>query len=167
MDQFDPNIPGLMQGDVTSVAITDPQPFVGGVGNHVVDPTKPFDLTVEWELFGQLVPLWLSALAGDWDVSIYAESLGGGPEVRLGSASVPSTNTQPCTVNQVQVNCTKYTATITVPPGKLEEHSPGTDVGGIYKLVVAVFLNSNIAGLPGYDLVGYREGPIIQAENPA
>jgi hypothetical protein len=166
MDQFDPNIPGLIEGNVTSVVISDPQPFVHGTGNKVLDPTKSFDLTIEWELFGQIVPVWLAALAGDWDVSAYAESLGGGDEVRLGTVLVPSTATLPCTVNQAQVNCTKYTATLTVPPNTLDEHDPGTDQGGIYKLAVAVFLNSNLAGVPGYDLIGFSEGPIIQMENP-
>ena len=166
MDQFDPNISGLMEGDVTNVVLIDPQPFVHGTGNHVVDPSKEFTLRIEWEIFGQLVPLWLSALAGDWDVSVYAESLGGGGEVRLGTAAVATTDKKPCTVNQAKANCTKYEATIVVPKGKLEEHEPGTDIGGIYKLAVAVFLNSTLAGTPGFDLVGYREGPIIQAENP-
>lgn len=80
MLQFDPNIPGLMEGEVTGVAVIDPQPFKYGVGNHVVDPNKPFELKIEWTIFGQLVPLWLSALEGEWDVSVYAESLGKGPE---------------------------------------------------------------------------------------
>jgi len=167
MDQFDPQLPGLMEGDVTSVVITDPQPFIGGTGNRVVDPKNPFDLTIEWELFGQLVPLWLAALAGNWDVSVYAESLGGGPEIRLGTVNVPTTATVACTVNQAKANCTKYSAKVTVPPNKLPEHVPGTDQGGIYKLVVAVFLNSGLAGIPGYDLIGFREAMIIQVENPA
>lgn len=77
-----------------------------------------------------------------------------------------TTDTKPCTVNQAKANCTKYEATIVVPKDKLDEHDPGTDIGGIYKLAVAVFLNSTLAGTPGFDLVGYREGPIIQAENP-
>jgi hypothetical protein len=166
MDQFDPDIPGLMQGDITSLAVTDPQPFVGGVGNHVIDPSKQFELTVEWEVFGQLVPLWLTALAGNWDVSVYAESLGGGREVRLGTTLVPTTATQPCTVNAAAANCTKYSAVVTVPSGTLDEHAPGTDVGGIYKLVAAVFLNSDLPGTPGFDLIGFSEGPIIQAESP-
>jgi hypothetical protein len=80
---------------------------------------------------------------------------------------VPTTATLPCTVNQAQPNCTKYTAKVTVPPGTLLEHVPGSDQGGIYKLAVAVFLNSNLVGVPGYDLIGFSEGPIIQAENPA
>jgi hypothetical protein len=167
MDQFDPQITGLMEGEVTGVTITDPQPFVGGVGNRVIDGTKPFTLTIEWELFGQLVPLWLAALSGNWDVSVYAESLGGGNEVRLGTANVPTAPTQVCTVNQGKPNCTRFSTTLTVPAGKLQEHTPGTDRGGLYKLAVAVFLNSSLSGTPGYDLVGFREGPIIQVENPA
>lgn len=168
MQQFDPNIPGLIEGSVTSVAVTDPQPFIFGVGNHVVDPTKAFTLTVEWEVFGQLEPLWIAALGGSWDVSVYAESLGAGPEARLGTASVPTTSTLPCTINvpPATSNCAKYQAQIVVPAGTLAEHTPGSDEGGIYKLVVAVFLNSGLLGVPGYDLIGYSEGPIIQAENP-
>jgi len=166
MDQFDPNIQGLIEGNVTSVVVTDPQPFIFGTGNKVIDPTKSFDLTIEWELFGQLVPLWLAALAPNWDVSVYAESLGGGNEVRLGTAIVSKGATLPCTVNQARANCTKYTATVTVPPNTLQEHVPGTDQGGLYKLAVAVFLNSTLVGVPGYDLIGFSEGPIIQAENP-
>jgi hypothetical protein len=167
MNQFDPQLPGLLEGAVTNVAVTDPQPFVGGTGNHVIDPSKDFTLKVEWEVFGQLAPLWLAALAGDWDASVYAESLGEGKEVRLGTQLVPTANTLPCTVNAAQVNCTKFEAEITVPAGTLDEHNPGTDQSGIYKLVAAVFLNSNLAGIPGYDLIGFSEGPIIQAEVPA
>ena len=33
------------------------------------------------------------------------------------------------------------------------------------KLAVSVFLNSRL-GPPGYDLVGFYEGPVIQVENP-
>ena len=167
MNQFDPQITGLMEGEVTGLTVIDPQPFVGGTGNHVIDPSKEFTLKVEWEVFGQLVPIWLAALGGNWDVSVYAESLGGGSEVRLGTELVATTDTRPCTVNQAQANCTKYEATVTVPAGKLEEHTPGTDQGGSYKLVAAVFLNSDLPGTPGYDLIGFSEGPIIQAEVPA
>lgn len=162
MNQFDPLLPGLIEGDVTSVLVTDPQPFVGGLGNHVIDPTKAFTLTIEWRLDGQIVPVWLNALRGNWDVSAYAESLGGGTEARLGTASVAFD----AFVQDPDANHVKYTASIVVPANTLDEHAPGTDRGGIYKLAVAVFLNSTLLGIPGYDLIGYREGPIIQAENP-
>jgi hypothetical protein len=163
MDQFDPNVPGVIEGTVTSVRITDPQPFLFGTGNKVLDPNVSFDVTIEWELFGQLVPLWLARLAGDWDVSVYAESLGGGNEVRLGTALVPASSG---TVTDPSTNRTAFTATVTVPPNTLQEHTPGTDQSGIYKIAVAVFLNSDIVGTPGYDLIGFSEGPIIQMENP-
>lgn len=166
MNQFDPNIPGLMQGDVVSVALTEPQPFPYGVGNHIIDPTKPFKIAVEWELFGALVPLWLAALKGEWDVSVYAESLGEGPEIRLATAKVLTTATLPCTVNTNTPTCTKFAAVLTVPANVgLVEHTPDTDQSGIYKLVVSVFLNSDL-GLPGFDLIGFQEGPIIQVERP-
>lgn len=165
MLQFDPNIPGLMEGEVTGVAVIDPQPFKYGVGNHVVDPNKPFELKIEWTIFGQLVPLWLSALEGEWDVSVYAESLGKGPEKRLGTAKVKTTEAEELE-DKTKPNLKKYTVTIKVPEKTLPPHDPGSDVGGIYKLVTAVFLNSKIAGVLGFDLVGYSEGPIIQVEEP-
>jgi hypothetical protein len=163
MDQsFDPTIPGYMEGDVTSIAITAPATFPSpALRRLVVDPSQPFDVTVEWEIFGALVPLWLAGLAPDWNVSVFAESIGPGPEVKLGSTTVAKTAVQPCTVPKP--NCSKYTATVTVPPNTITE-----DVGndsGTYKLVATVFLNSNL-GTPGFDLTGFREGPILRAENP-
>ena len=52
-----------------------------------------------------------------------------------------------------------------VPAFTLQEGDPGSTTSGIYKLVVSVFLDSNL-GTPGYDIIGFHEGPIIQAENP-
>lgn len=157
MQQFDPNIPGLMTGEITTVVVRDPAntfpPFE--VGNHVIDSDEDFKVGVKWELDGLLATLWLAALrSARWDVSVYAESMGGGNEVRLGTATVavdPSDHT--------------YEATIDVRGGQLQEHTPGTNVGGVYKLVVAVFLNSNL-GRPGYDITGFSEGPYIQVEDP-
>jgi hypothetical protein len=165
MDQsFDPTIPSFLQGEVSNVAISAPATFPPpALRRLVIDPSKPFDITVEWEIFGALVPLWLAPLAANWDVSVFAESIGPGPEVALGTATVPKTATVPCTVNQAQQNCTKYQATVTVPPGTLTE-DVGSD-SGTYKLVVTVFLDSAL-GAPGFDLTGFREGPIIRVENP-
>ena len=165
MSQMDPNLPNQFEGEVR-LTITDPQPFFGGVGNRVLDPTQPFTVTVEWELFGQLVPIWLSALAGDWDVSVYAESIGGGNEKRLASETVATTDIKPCTVNVAQPNCTRFSKDVVVPAGSLQEHRPGTDISGVYKLAGVVFLNSRILGSPGFDVIGFSEGPFIQMERP-
>jgi hypothetical protein len=157
MQQFDPNIPGLIQGEVTTVTVVDPAntfpPFE--LGNHVVNRDEEFEVIVRWELNGLLAPLWLAALGGNWDVSVYAESLGGGNEVRLGTDNTIAADP----------SVLAYTSTINVPAGLLDEHTPGSDVGGIYKLVVSVFLNSEL-GRPGFDMTGFNEGPMIQVENP-
>jgi hypothetical protein len=157
MQQFDPNIPGLIEGEVKTFIVTDPAgtfpPFE--VGNHVLDPTEPFDVSVSWSITGLLRPLWLAALGGRWNVQVYAESVGGGPEILL--ARDDSVAADPTVFD--------YSLKFTVPGGKLAEGNPGSNVSGIYKLVVAVFLNSNL-GAPGFDMTGFQEGPIIQVEEP-
>lgn len=156
MQQFDPNIPGLIEGQVTTVIVTDPANTFPGfeVGNHVMNPDEPFDITVKWEVSGLLFKLWQKALGGNWNVQAYAESVGGGPEILIGRddtvAAVPAQS--------------QYEVTFTVPAGTLQEGNPGDNVSGIYKLVVSVFLNSDL-GAPGFDMVGFSEGPIIQVEN--
>jgi hypothetical protein len=159
VDQFDPNIPGLIEGDITSVAVIDPPSLPFQVGNLVLDPSKAFTIEVKWKVFGAITPLWLAALDQDWDVNVYAESLGAGPEVRLGTETRDKNTFTAC----AGVNCREYTVTVTVPPNTLVEDNG--DVSGIYKLVVSVFLNSSL-GASGYDVTSFREGPIIKMENP-
>jgi hypothetical protein len=157
MQQFDPNIPGLIGGDVTTVVVIDPvgtfPPFE--VGNHVLNANDSFQIDVSWEVNGLLAPLWLSALGGNWNVQVFAESLGGGPEILL--ARDDSQAADP--------NRLTYSVRLTVPPTSLEEGNPGSNTSGIYKLVVSVFLDSTL-GQPGFDMTGFNEGPIIQVENP-
>lgn len=157
MQQFDPNIPNLIEGSVTQVSVLDPAgtfpPFE--VGNHVVRADEEFKIGVAWEVTGLLRPLWLSALGGKWNVQVFAESVGGGPEILLSQ-----NNTVPADPSQ-----SNYSVTVTVAPGTLPEGDPGSNVSGIYKLVVSVFLNSTL-GPPGFDMIGFNEGPIIQVENP-
>ena len=159
MDQFDPNIPGLIEGDITSVAVIDPPSLPFQVANLVLDPSKEFTVEIKWKVFGAITPVWLAALDQNWQVDVYAESLGGGPEIRIGDASLDKNTFAAC----AGVNCREYTTTVTVPADTLPQDSG--DVSGIYKLVVAVFLNSNL-GAPGFDVTGFREGPIIRMENP-
>jgi len=157
MQQFDPNIPGLIGGDVTTVVVIDPAgtfpPFE--VGNHVLNANDAFQVNVAWTVNGLLRPLWLAALGGNWNVQVFAESLGGGPEILIASDNTVAAD--PAVAN--------YSVTLNVPPSVLEEGNPGSNTSGIYKLVVSVFLNSNL-GAPGFDMTGFNEGPIIQVENP-
>ena len=55
--------------------------------------------------------------------------------------------------------------TVNVPSNTLDEHAPGTDTSGVYKLVAAVFLNSDL-GPPGFDMIGFNEGPCDPGGGP-
>lgn len=164
MDQsFDPTIPGYLEGDVSSLAVSQSATFPPpALRRLVVNPDEEFDITVEWEIHGDLVPLWLAPaeLGPNWDVVVFAESIGPGPEVELGRATVDK-NT--FTADASQPFGRKYSATVQVKAGTITEDINGDS--GTYKLVATVFLNSSL-GTPGFDLTGFREGPIIRAENP-
>ncbi|MEU4292834.1 hypothetical protein AB0E63_31815 [Kribbella sp. NPDC026596] len=157
MQQFDPNIPGLIEGDITTVVVIDPAgtfpPFE--VGNHVLNRNDSFKIKVAWKITGLLRPLWLSALGGRWNVQVFAESIGGGPELLLASDNTVAADPA----------VSDYAVELTVPPNTLDEGNPGSQTSGIYKLVVSVFLDSTL-GAPGFDMTGFNEGPIIQVENP-
>ncbi len=165
---FDPNIPAnpadstaaCIEGIITGVAIGE-QPAIGTT-NLVVDPTKEFTVKVSWRVFGNLVPVWLTALSvssPDWVVTVYAEPEGPGHPEILGAVNV-RVDSQPLSLNM------PYDATITVPANTLHEENPGDPAySGVYKIVATVFLNSTL-GLPGYDIMGFAEGPVIKAECP-
>ena len=126
------------------------------MGNSVLSPSKPFQVVVRWKVTGLLGPLWLAALGGKWNVQVYAESIGCGSRDPPGEQQQHSPPFRPSRTTP---------ATVDVPAGILPEGNPGSSISGIYKLVVSVFLNSNLPA-PGYDMIGFSEGPYIQVENP-
>jgi hypothetical protein len=166
-DRFDPNIPPAgptdpaIEGEFTGVVAIAERPTLGK-SNLVVNRSQPFDIEVNWRVFGNLVPLWLTALSvrsPNWVVTAYAESQGPGAEVALGSVDVPVRGPN-FSLNEA------YSAKLTVPANTLPEEDPGDpSQSGTYKIVVTTFLNSAL-GPVGYDMMGYAEGPIIKVENP-
>jgi hypothetical protein len=159
--KFDPNITGLISGQFTSLLVSEP----GGLGasNLVIDPSQTFDISVEWTLSQPLSNLWLAALSpADWSLTAYAESVGPGPEIMLKQDNVTIASGV-----QNPPNTFTWNHTFTVGPNVLDEENPGNPTGpsGVYKLVVTAFLNSTL-GTPGYDIMGFEEGPIIKVENP-
>jgi hypothetical protein len=166
-DRFDPNIPPAgptdpaIQGEFTGIVAITEQPTLGKA-NLVVNRDKPFDIEVNWHVFGNLVPLWLTALSvntKDWVVTAYAESQGPGDEINLGSVNVP-------VGGPLFSQDEAYSAKLTVPAGTLKEENPGDPTqSGTYKIVVTTFLDSAL-GAVGYDMMGYAEGPIIKVESP-
>ena len=152
---FDPQRTNF-HGEFTRVECLDPT-TPDHVPNLVLDPSKPFTIECEWRLTGADVPLYMAALDDNWIVECFAESLGPGPELRIGTATVPK--------GSVSGTTRTFSATVNVPAGTLPEGAPSSTVSGIYKLVTAVFLNSSI-GAVGYDITGFAEGPVIKVENP-
>ena len=166
-DRFDPNIPPAgptdpaIEGEFTGIVAITERPTLGK-SNLVVNRAEPFDIAVSWHVFGNLVPLWLTALSvnsPNWVVTAYAESQGPGDEVSLGSVDVP-------VGGPVFSLDEAYSATLTVPALTLPEENPGDPTqSGTYKIVVTAFLDSTL-GAVGYDMMGYAEGPIIKVEDP-
>ena len=166
-DRFDPNIPPTgptdpaIQGEFLGIVGITEQPTLGK-SNLVVNRAQSFDIEVRWHVFGNLVPLWLTALSvrtSNWVVTAYAESQGPGDEVSLGSVNVP-------VGGPFFSQDESFSARLTVPPNTLSEENPGDPTqSGTYKIVVTTFLDSDL-GPVGYDMMGYAEGPIIKVENP-
>jgi hypothetical protein len=166
-DTFDPNIPPTgptspsIQGAFVGVVGVTERPAIGS-SNLVINANQPFDIEVTWHVFGNLVPLWLTALSqatNDWVVTAYAESQGPGDEKILGTVNVP-VGGPTFSLDET------FTAKLTVPANTLPEENPGDATqSGVYKLVVTVFLDSNL-GPVGYDMMGYAEGPIVKVEDP-
>jgi hypothetical protein len=166
-DRFDPNIPPAsptdpaMEGEFTGIVTITERPTLGK-SNLVVNADEDFDIEVSWHVFGNLVPLWLTALSvntKDWVVAAYAESQGPGDEKSLGEVRVPVGGPA---FSQDEA----YSAKLTVKAGTLAEENPGDPTqSGTYKIVVTTFLDSSIPGV-GYDVMGYAEGPIIKVESP-
>ena len=163
---FDPNIPPAgptdpaIEGEFTGIVAITEQPTLGK-SNLVINRDKAFDIKVSWHVFGNLVPLWLTALkvnSPNWVVTAYAESQGPGDEVSLGSVLVP-------VGGPIFSLDEAYSATLTVPANTLHEENPGDPTqSGTYKIVVTAFLDSQL-GPVGYDMMGYAEGPVVKVES--
>ncbi|WP_305783154.1 hypothetical protein [Symbioplanes lichenis] len=150
-----------LQGEISGVKlITDRSSR--GKSNLVVDATRSFEIEVEWHVFGNLVPIWLTALSvrtKEWVVTVYAEAQGPGEEVVLGQVGVPLGGPL---FSQDEA----YRAVLTVPPSALpEEQIADPAHAGVYKIIVITVLSSDLGEI-GYDLNGYAEGPVIKVESP-
>lgn len=156
---FDPRVEtggvNLFKGEFTKVEVRHPAPFPHHLSNRVIDPTKPFNVRVEWKVTGGETGLRMNAV-GDWSIFLYAESMGPGPEIRL--------NISPSTVARgtPATPAMNWAVDVTVQPNQLSENLP---TSGVYKLIVVVFANAVVAG--GHDVIGYYEEPVmILAEDP-
>lgn len=100
---------------------------------------------VDWQLAGPAAPF----LGGDWQVRVYAESIGGGFEGQLGpTVNVPLNSAPPGPPRN-------YHAFVNVTAGTL--------AAGAYRLVTLI--NYSNLGVP-LEMAAFEEGPIIQVYEP-
>jgi hypothetical protein len=107
----------------------------------VLDVNFPFTFQLDWTLKGSLPPL----INGFFHVDAYAESMGPGPEIQLGSYDGP-----------VSIPSTPYVlrTSISVPASTI------TSLRGAYKLT-AVLTHRNAMNIPT-QMAGFYEGPMVQ-----
>ncbi len=161
LSTFDPDKGPLFKGQFNKVEVLDPA-IPGHSPNLVLNPKKEFVIHLEWQIFGSDVPLYIAALDNNWTVEVFAESMGPGPEIQIGSDRVAKDSGTGDGVSAPMV----FKAKVTVARGKLPEGNPGNGgPSGIYKLTTCAFLNSNL-GSVGYDIAGFAEGPVIKVEDP-
>jgi hypothetical protein len=108
-----------------NVLLAPPSTFTAVLNDNNGNPSTVLDagtdITIDanWEI-SQLAAL---LLGGEWEVAAYAESIGPGPEAKLGAVTVPLNGG------------TTYSATVTVPATTLP-NPPAAGQSGAYKVVV-------------------------------
>jgi hypothetical protein len=113
-----------------------------GSPTEVLEAGRPIRVQTHW----RISPLAALLLGGQWTVTVYVESIGPGPEQRVGSETRA--------VNGGQ----NYDALVTVPPNTLPNDPPQT-TSGVYK-VVTVLTHRNF-GRPS-NVAAVVEGPVIR-----
>jgi hypothetical protein len=140
---FEPSFPGPLQnlfhGHIQA-EITDPH---GSPPSTIISLTDDFHINVTWQVHGQLVP----CICGKWQVRVYVESIGPGPELIIGTRDVAMTG---------DIN---YAETIIIVPGTAFPPTNEALVAGVYKVVVIV-TSTNLKGQPS-PFAGYVELPLI------
>jgi hypothetical protein len=132
-----------LDGAITAVTIIDRD----GNPNKVIDDDLPFDVKVDWTVTPGITA---TLLDGSWTVKAYAESMGPGPEVGIGSVVVPANGG------------VAYSATITVPVSTLPSDVPPDS--GVYKLVVVITYRTNNNVLT--EIAAFSEGPMFLLREP-
>ena len=107
----------------------------------ILQTEDPWRVHVDWSITNGAAPF----LGGDWEVRVYAESIGGGFEGLLGSVTVPLNSAPPMPLPR------QYHVFVNVAGGLL--------AAGAYRLVTLI--NYSNLGVP-LEMAAFEEGPIIQ-----
>lgn len=128
----------LLVGNVVAT-VEDP----AGVNppSTIIQAEDAWRVHVDWSITAAAAPF----VSGDWKVSVYAESIGGGFEGLLGSVVVPLNAAPPLPLPR------NYHAFVNVADNTL--------AAGAYRLVTLI--NYSHLGIP-LEMAAFEEGPIIQ-----
>lgn len=137
-------LPGLA-GDIGAVILIDNTPPT----NNVLDADQPFQVRISWTVSPSVVA---TVLDGTWTVDLYAESMGPGNEVKVGSVNVAATGVQ------------NYSGTITVAPGALRAESDPPPNSGVYKLVEVLTYRNRLGTKT--EIAAFSEGPTMLLREP-
>jgi hypothetical protein len=140
--------PPPLTGDGPFVQVLDPS---GTAPRIIIDTDHDFRVRVRWSLERPAADL----LGDDWIVQVYAESIGPGPEQRLGVETVPVSS------GSVSATQVEFTGTINVPAGTLPAEAANRS--GVYMLVAVVTYNGAFGPTV---LAGFEQGPVIQLRDP-
>ncbi|HEU4348255.1 MAG TPA: hypothetical protein VFR35_10750 [Actinoplanes sp.] len=113
-----------------------------GDPTSVLEAGAEFKVRTKWAI-GALAAL---LLGGEWVVTVYVESIGPGPERRIGTEIVPLNGSA------------NYSALVVVPANTLPD-DPNPPVGGVYKLVT-VLTHRNFGKVS--DVAAIAEGPLVR-----
>ncbi|GAB4280194.1 MAG: hypothetical protein Kow0080_32880 [Candidatus Promineifilaceae bacterium] len=140
---FEDLFPGNLLSGQAVAAVRDPN----GINppNNIIQTDDTCFIDVRWHIVGAAAGF----LGGEWKVTVYYESIGGGPEGQFPSQTVPL-SAAPATQHR------DYSTTITVPAGTLPP--------GAYRLVTLI--NYSNLGVP-QEMAAFVEGPIMQVYDPS
>jgi hypothetical protein len=140
--------PPPLTGAGPNVSVLDP---AGGPPSSIIDTGDPFLVRVEWSVD---LPA-ASLLGGQWLVRCYAESIGPGQEVQIGTQAINVAAGTP------GPGAIAYTANIPVAAGTLQAESNVSS--GVYTIVAVVTHNGFLGPTV---LAGFDQGPVIQMREP-
>lgn len=132
-------------GDIDAAVLVDNSP----PPNNIVDAGKAFQVKASWRVEPAVVA---TVLDGTWTVDLYAESIGPGDEIKVGTVDVPATG------------ATSYAGTINVPVGTLKAESAPPPNSGVYKLA-EVLTYRNSLGVKT-EIAAFSEGPMVLLREP-
>lgn len=111
----------------------------------ILEADKDFKVHVHWYLEGNLTPF----VCGTWCVSVFLESIGPGPELKLPAEPI-RIELEPCPGRN------EYSAWVLVPAGTIRSEHCSVP----YKLVTTVTYRTP-KDRPG-PMAGFVEGPVVQ-----